>query len=145
MAYNNINQESGVRVPAGAQSVPQSATNDFQAGQPMSENPLARIVRFCTRLISVLGGCEHLRLTTRKGTAQEVPSADSRRTQQPSSSKVEERLEREGHLPGLGEVQNDNEKNLRQPGQDDAAGNKIHHKGILGKMLHWEHNGMNAD
>ncbi|KAL8757995.1 MAG: hypothetical protein Q9184_004052 [Pyrenodesmia sp. 2 TL-2023] len=78
-------------------------------------------------------------------TAQEIPSADSKRTQQPPGSKTEDRLEREGHLPGLSDVQNDNEKNVRQPGQEDAAGNKIHHKGILGKMLHWEHNGMNAD
>ncbi|KAL8720650.1 MAG: hypothetical protein Q9225_002520 [Loekoesia sp. 1 TL-2023] len=135
MAYNNVNQESGLRVPAGAQSVSQTAANDFQAGQPMSEKPFAK-----DRALS-----HSLHIGIDECTAEEVSSADSKRTQQPSSSKVEERLEREGHLPGLGEVQNDNEKNLRQPGQDDAAGNKIHHKGILGKMLHWEHNGMNAD
>lgn len=80
-----------------------------------------------------------------QGAAQDIPSAHSRRTHQPSSSKAEDRLEREGHLPSLSHVQNDNEKNVRQPGQEDAAGNKIHHKGILKKMFHWEHNGMNAD
>ncbi|KAL8706612.1 MAG: hypothetical protein Q9201_000359 [Fulgogasparrea decipioides] len=78
-------------------------------------------------------------------TVQEVPDADTKGTQQPSNSKVEEQLERKGHLPGLSEVQHDKEKNIRQPGQEDAAGNKIHHKGILKKMFHWEHNGMNAD
>ncbi|KAL8709857.1 MAG: hypothetical protein Q9220_005473 [cf. Caloplaca sp. 1 TL-2023] len=64
-------------------------------------------------------------------------------TQQPS--KVEQKLAREGHLPGLEEVKNDKEPSLRQPGQEDAAGNKIHHKSTLKKLFHWEHNGMNAD
>ncbi|KAI4173804.1 MAG: hypothetical protein LQ346_008347 [Caloplaca aetnensis] len=133
MAYNQANQDSGVRAPAGAQFVPQSATNDFgAAGQPMS-------------------------------TAQQqtTPSADTsnhrthqqqqqQQQQQPSSShsNAEERLEREGHLPGLAEVQGETEKEgkkVRQPGQEDAAGNKIHRKGVLGKIFHWEHNGMNAD
>ena len=65
--------------------------------------------------------------------------------QQAANAKAEERLEERGHLPGLSEVQKDEEKDTREPGQDDAAGNKIHHKGFLTKMLHWEHNGMNAD
>ncbi|KAI4169302.1 MAG: hypothetical protein LQ343_005800 [Gyalolechia ehrenbergii] len=112
MAHNN--QRSGVQLPAGAQSIPQTATNDFQAGQPMN-------------------------------TAHPVPGTNPKQTHKPSSSKVENKLEREGHLPGLPEVQHDDEKNLRQPGEDDAAGNKIHHKGILKKLFHWEHNGMNAD
>ncbi|KAL8935691.1 MAG: hypothetical protein Q9216_005303 [Gyalolechia sp. 2 TL-2023] len=112
MAYNNVNQQSGV---AGAQSIPRTATNDFQAGQPMK-------------------------------TVHEIPDTDSKETHQhPAGSKVENKLEREGHLPGLSDVQQDNEQNLRQPGEEDAAGNKIHHKGILKKMFHWEHNGMNAD
>lgn len=72
------------------------------------------------------------------GALKLIPCADS-------SPKVEDKLEREGHLPGLGEVQHDHERDTRQPGEVDAAGNKIHHKGILKKMLHWEHNGMNAD
>ncbi|KAL9601637.1 MAG: hypothetical protein Q9219_002357 [cf. Caloplaca sp. 3 TL-2023] len=79
------------------------------------------------------------------GTAEGAHSAFSDGNQQPTSSKVEKKLEQEGHLPGLSEVQNDQEKNLRQPGEEDAAGNKIQHKGILKKMLHWEHSGMNAD
>ncbi|KAL8724565.1 MAG: hypothetical protein Q9166_007875 [cf. Caloplaca sp. 2 TL-2023] len=114
MAYNNVNQATGTKLPGGAESTPAGATRDFQPGQPMS-------------------------------IAQGVPSADSSRSQHPSGAKGEEKLEREGHLPGLSEVQKDNEKDLRQPGQEDAAGNKIHHKGIFKKMLHWEHNGMNAD
>ncbi|KAL8869009.1 MAG: hypothetical protein Q9174_004594 [Haloplaca sp. 1 TL-2023] len=65
--------------------------------------------------------------------------------QQAANAKAEERLEERGHLPGLSEVQKDEEKNMREAGQEDAAGNKIHHKGFLKKMFHWEHNGMNAD
>ncbi|KAL8834862.1 MAG: hypothetical protein Q9170_003562 [Blastenia crenularia] len=127
MVYNQVNQEPGARVPAGVQSVSQSATNDFQSGHSTGETPHEPLPAFAM------------------GTTQQASSADSNPIQQPSSSKVEAKLEREGHLPGLSEVQHDNEKNLRQPGQEDAAGNKIHHKGILGKMLHWEHSGMNAD
>lgn len=33
----------------------------------------------------------------------------------------------------------------RRPGEFDEAGNKIHHKGLLGHIMHWEHTGMNAD
>ncbi|KAL8934282.1 MAG: hypothetical protein Q9211_005311 [Gyalolechia sp. 1 TL-2023] len=109
MAYNNVNQQSGVHVPGGAQT----ASKDFQAGQPMNS-------------------------------AHQGPGTDSKQIQQPSSSKVEKNVER-GHLPGLSQVQHDQEKKVRQPGEEDAAGNKIHHKGILKKLLHWEHNGMNAD
>ena len=46
-------------------------------------------------------------------------------------------------MPGLAEVQHDTR--VRQPGEEDAAGNKIHHKGLLGHILHWEHDSMNAD
>ncbi|KAL8971979.1 MAG: hypothetical protein Q9197_002995 [Variospora fuerteventurae] len=78
---------------------------------------------------------------------QEAPIANSApaSNQQSSSTKTEERLERDGHLPGLSDVQKDKEKKLRQPGQEDAAGNKIHRKSFLSKLLHWEHNGANAD
>ncbi|KAL8804661.1 MAG: hypothetical protein Q9223_005723 [Gallowayella weberi] len=77
--------------------------------------------------------------------AQASSSTGTKHSQQPSSAIAEEKAERQGHLPGLAEVQKDNEQQLRQPGQEDAAGNKIHHKSILKKMFHWEHNGMNAD
>ncbi|KAL8649581.1 MAG: hypothetical protein Q9210_004312 [Variospora velana] len=78
---------------------------------------------------------------------QEAPIANSApaNNQEPSSTKTEERLERDGHLPGLSDVQKDTEKESRQPGQEDAAGNKIHRKSFLSKILHWEHNGANAD
>jgi len=33
----------------------------------------------------------------------------------------------------------------RKPGDEDEAGNKIHHRGTLGRLLHWEHESMNAD
>lgn len=111
MAYNNVNEQSGV---ANAQSIPQKAASGFQSEQPMN-------------------------------TAHHTSGLHSHQTQHPASSEAEEKLEKEGHLPGLSEVQHDTEKDMRQPGEDDAAGNKIHHKGILKKMLHWEHNGMNAD
>lgn len=41
MSYNQVNHESGVRVPAGAQTVSQGAIRDFQPGQPMSAPPSA--------------------------------------------------------------------------------------------------------
>ena len=46
-------------------------------------------------------------------------------------------------MPGLAEVQHDTR--VRQSGEEDAAGNKIHHRGLLGHILHWEHDSMNAD
>ncbi|KAL8695739.1 MAG: hypothetical protein Q9224_003199 [Gallowayella concinna] len=79
------------------------------------------------------------------GQPLKFPSTGSKQSQQPSGANAEEKVERQGHLPGLADVQKDNEREIRQPGQEDAAGNKIHHKGILKKMFHWEHNGMNAD
>ena len=60
-----------------------------------------------------------------------------------TGSKKEQDLVNQGKMPGLAEVQKDT--HVRQPGEEDAAGNKIHHKGILGHILHWERNGMNAD
>ncbi|KAI4209749.1 MAG: hypothetical protein LQ351_007345 [Letrouitia transgressa] len=75
----------------------------------------------------------------------EHPSTESKGTQQPSGAKIEEKLARDGKLPGLEEVQHSNETDVRQPGEEDEAGNKIHHKNPLKKMLHWEHNAMNAD
>ncbi|KAL8788631.1 MAG: hypothetical protein Q9213_001559 [Squamulea squamosa] len=71
--------------------------------------------------------------------------SDSTQSQRYPNATAEDKLQREGHLPGLASVQKDNEKDLRQPGQEDAAGNKIPHKGFIKKMLHWEHRGMNAD
>ncbi|KAI4112452.1 MAG: hypothetical protein LQ345_006402 [Seirophora villosa] len=105
-----------VGVSPGAGSGMKSATNDFQSRQPM--NPI-----------------------------QETPGVTSAAAsnQQATGSKTEERLERDGHLPGLSDVQNDGEKVVRQPGEEDAAGNKIHRKSFLKKLLHWEHNGANAD
>lgn len=48
-------------------------------------------------------------------------------------------------MPNLDKVQEDNEAKKRQPGQDDAGGNPIHHRSTLSKILHWEHDGMNKD
>ncbi|KAL8649174.1 MAG: hypothetical protein Q9226_005684 [Calogaya cf. arnoldii] len=76
------------------------------------------------------------------GTTHQAPTSQS---YQPSSATAEDKVQQQGHMPGLAEVQKDNEKDIRPPGEDDAAGNKIHHKSFLKKMLHWEHNGMNAD
>ena len=59
------------------------------------------------------------------------------------NSKKEQDLANQGKMPGLAEIQKDT--HVRQPGEEDAAGNKIHHKGVLGRMLHWEHDSMNAD
>ncbi len=64
---------------------------------------------------------------------------------QDRAAKIEADLAKQGKLPHLSEVQNDQEPKQRQPGQDDAAGNPIHHKSTLKKILHWEHDGMNAD
>lgn len=49
-----------------------------------------------------------------------------------------------GHMPGLGKVQADNATE-RKPGEDSATGSKIHHKTVLGRLAHWEHNGMSND
>lgn len=56
--------------------------------------------------------------------------------------KKEADLVASGHMPGLDRLEADNER-VRQPGEEDAAGNKIHHKTLLGKLTHWEHSGMN--
>ena len=58
------------------------------------------------------------------------------------AAKKEADLIASGHMPGLAEVEKDNARQ-RQPGEEDAAGNKIHHKSLLGKLTHWEHNAMN--
>ncbi len=67
------------------------------------------------------------------GTSQEAPK----------HSNKEQELVDQGKMPGLAGVQKDT--HVRQSGDEDAAGNKIHHKGLLGHILHWEHSGMNAD
>ncbi|KAL9585174.1 MAG: hypothetical protein Q9203_004364 [Teloschistes exilis] len=64
---------------------------------------------------------------------------------EPRGSITEERLEKEGRMPALPEANQVDAKNIRPPGTEDAGGNKIHRKGFLKKLLHWEHNGMNAD
>lgn len=64
---------------------------------------------------------------------------------QSRAANIEADLAKQGKLPHLSEVQNDNEPKQRQPGEEDAAGNSIHHKSTLGKILHWEHDGMNKD
>lgn len=58
-------------------------------------------------------------------------------------SRKEQELVDRGKMPGLAEVKRDT--HVRQSGEEDAAGNKIHHRGLLGHILHWEHSGMNAD
>ncbi|KAL8995262.1 MAG: hypothetical protein Q9169_004968 [Polycauliona sp. 2 TL-2023] len=70
--------------------------------------------------------------------------APSPHPQHPNAT-AEDKAQREGHLPGLASVQKDNEQDVRQPGEEDAAGNKIQHKGLIKKLFHWEHSGMNAD
>ncbi|KAL8886777.1 MAG: hypothetical protein Q9192_006428 [Flavoplaca navasiana] len=64
---------------------------------------------------------------------------------QQTNTTAEDKVQHEGHMPGLASAQKDNEQDVRQAGEEDAAGNKIHHKGIVKKLFHWEHNGMNAD
>ncbi|KAI4256133.1 MAG: hypothetical protein L6R42_006391 [Xanthoria sp. 1 TBL-2021] len=76
------------------------------------------------------------------GTTHQAPSSQS---YQPSGATAEDKVQQQGHMPGLAEVKKDNAKDIRPPGQEDAAGNKIHRKSFLKKMFHWEHNGMNAD
>lgn len=56
----------------------------------------------------------------------------------------EQALAAQGKLPGLVDEPK-KDAPVRKPGQEDEAGNKIHHKGVLGHILHWEHTGMNAD
>ena len=58
------------------------------------------------------------------------------------ATKKEADLVASGHMPGLDKVEADNAR-VRQPGEEDAAGNKIHHKSLLGKLTHWEHSAMN--
>ncbi|CAL8579632.1 hypothetical protein XPA_005367 [Xanthoria parietina] len=74
-----------------------------------------------------------------------TPQGPSSQSYQPTGATAEDKVQQQGHMPGLAEVQKDNEKDVRPPGKEDAAGNKIHHKSFLKKILHWEHNGMNAD
>ena len=58
------------------------------------------------------------------------------------AAKKEADLVASGHMPGLDKVEADNTR-VRQPGEEDAAGNKIHRKSLLGKLTHWEHSAMN--
>ena len=58
------------------------------------------------------------------------------------AARKEAELVSSGKMPGLNKLEADNER-VRQPGEEDAAGNKIHHKSLLGKLTHWEHSGMN--
>ncbi|KAI4200214.1 MAG: hypothetical protein LQ350_004072 [Teloschistes chrysophthalmus] len=99
-------------------------------------------------------------------TAHKVPSATANQSDQPRASYTEprasyteprasyteprgsiteERLEKAGRMPNLPEANAVAEENIRPPGTEDAGGNKIHRRGFLKKLLHWEHNGMNAD
>ena len=51
-------------------------------------------------------------------------------------------------MPGLKERKEKEEAGVadeRKPGDEDAAGNKIHHHGLLGHITHWEHEAMNAE
>lgn len=84
-------------------------------------------------------------LASKPPTRHAEPSSQSHKP--PSSlHKVvhEQALASQGKLPGL---DNDAKADtpMRKPGQEDEAGNKIHHKGVLGHILHWEHTGMNSD
>ncbi|MCJ1469732.1 hypothetical protein MMC07_008373 [Pseudocyphellaria aurata] len=56
----------------------------------------------------------------------------------------EQALAAQGKLPGLSDRTKE-DKAERKAGQEDEAGNKIHHKGVLGHILHWEHPAKNAD
>lgn len=64
------------------------------------------------------------------------PSHPSRAAQKESD------LVNSGKMPGLDKVEADNTRE-RKPGEEDAAGNRIHRKSLLGKLTHWEHSGMN--
>ena len=69
--------------------------------------------------------------------------ADPNHSTHPSrAAQKEADLVNSGKMPGLDKVQADNVRE-RQPGEEDAAGNRIHRKSLLGKLTHWEHSGMN--
>lgn len=147
MAYNNttnIDQAPGAGLPAGGESIPPGATRDFQpmgrqsssvnllasSSLPRASKPFSRLAIDCPKLTALAGA---------------TPQGPSSQSYQPTGATAEDKVQQQGHMPGLAEVQKDNEKDVRPPGKEDAAGNKIHHKSFLKKILHWEHNGMNAD
>ena len=76
----------------------------------------------------------------------DAQKADPNATVHPDSrgAAKEADLVNSGKMPGLDKVQADNTRE-RQPGEEDASGDKIHHKTLLGRLTHWEHQGMNAE
>ncbi|KAL9626262.1 MAG: hypothetical protein Q9204_007446 [Flavoplaca sp. TL-2023a] len=130
MAYNNVNQASGATVPEGGPSMPSTTTRDPQTGQPMTcLHSLLRSPYLTASLTLLLAGIF------------QAPDPHPKQ----ANTTAEDKVQQEGHMPGLASVQKDNEQDVRQPGEEDAAGNKIQHKGIMKKLFHWEHSGMNAE
>lgn len=81
----------------------------------------------------------------RESTSTSIHGGHSRR---PSRADV---LFESGRLPGLGVTQEDSGDDANGAGaggrrrKEDAAGNRIHHKGAWSRMLHWELDASNAD
>ena len=136
-------QTSGVRVPAGTEATSKSQSRDFEMGKPSGTSFIQWYRSKSSLHVQPLRKTKS-KLTNISDAASKIPGADATSTHLSSTGKVEQKLEKEGKLPGLAQAQADNTK-LREPGDEDAAGNKIHRKSLLKKMFHWEHNGMNAD
>ncbi|KAK5004425.1 hypothetical protein LTR28_008935, partial [Elasticomyces elasticus] len=58
-----------------------------------------------------------------------------------NGAELQKKLIAEGKMPHAAQAGPEH----RQPGEEDEAGNKIPHKGILSRILHGEHQSMNAD
>ncbi|KAI4090311.1 MAG: hypothetical protein L6R37_007904 [Teloschistes peruensis] len=154
-----VNQNPSVGASTGSRTASLDYAAHAQSGQAMSTN----FLNYSTFPPHVKYS---IKLTVRVGTAQKAPPATTNQSghprtsiteprasyteprasfTEPRGSITEERLEKEGRMPALPEANQIDAKNIRPPGTEDAGGNKIHRKGFLKKLLHWEHNGMNAD
>ncbi|TKA70722.1 hypothetical protein B0A49_04366 [Cryomyces minteri] len=58
-----------------------------------------------------------------------------------TGAEIEKDLINSGKMPGLKHAGPEH----REPGEDDEAGNKVHHRTALGRLLHGEHNAMNEE
>ncbi|KAK5256417.1 hypothetical protein LTR16_003313 [Cryomyces antarcticus] len=58
-----------------------------------------------------------------------------------TGAEIEKDLINSGKMPGLKQAGLEH----REPGEDDEAGNKVHHWTALGRLLHGEYNAMNEE
>ncbi|MCJ1231191.1 hypothetical protein MMC12_007868 [Toensbergia leucococca] len=78
------------------------------------------------------------------GIVNKVPESSSSSAADSSTAHSTPRQhEIEDRLVAEGKMRISPPEKERQPGEEDEAGNKIHHKGLFGHVLHWEADAVN--